>query len=104
MKAVVILCSVFLVCFMTSCGGDACTSSEWIGTYNKVSEDCPDGTVMFSEQIIITSSTTEGSVNVGGVEIAIDETNCSISLGGDKLQLDGSKLTVSSGACSAVFE
>jgi len=104
MKAFIFLVTILISSTFISCGSDGCDASDWVGTYDKVSEDCPDGTVAFVDQIIMAAAPTNGAVSVDGNLINVDETTCSVVLAGDTAVLEGGRLTITSGDCSAVYE
>ncbi len=91
-----ILCSV-------ACGEDSCARVDWLGAFNKQSENCSDSTIVFLEMVIITTGTAEGTININGVDVEVNENQCEIIVGNDVLTLEGSQIEITSGDCSAIY-
>jgi len=98
-----ILYCFFVAIIFISCGEDdsACTQADWAGTYDLVGDpECEFASmasVVFNDEIVITTGATETTINWDGSEESF--TDCSASDGIVQITLDGDKITSRIGEC-----
>ncbi len=93
-------CFLFLFAFgITSCTEYGCSTSDWIGTYDKIIDDkC--NSVFYNYNLTITEGTCEDCISIGATTDLIINQNCTIdrkstTLGNIVMSLDGNFLKIS---------
>jgi len=97
---------------ISSCSSDGCSQADWVGTYNKIDEDCDNGgTPLFEDFATLVAGSCGNCISDGSFSLTINEEDCSVTLEtplfGDLIYtLDGNTLNVSAPLinCSATYE
>jgi len=94
------------VCILASCGSNSCEISDWLGTYTLDMDSvsgCANVTDLDPTAVIVTGS-TEGTINISGVEFNPDSETCKAVNEDLTVELDGDQIKIILGPCTAIYK
>lgn len=102
MKIKLALLALCTLAFIACNNDDECSQSDWIGTYNKTSEDCPEN-VSLDDVLVIEAGGNANEIILAGDTVMINDCATQNAPFGIEISLSGNILSVEGLGCTGEY-